>query len=90
MTIQFQFKKINGRCTSNKAVLTKALNKFQELVNDFEKMDPDILQLSKIRKANLLCMQVEKIRTAQTALEGNATTLIELVWQLPERQDWCT
>ena len=84
MTIQFQFKTMNGKCTSNKAVLTKTLNKFQELVNDFAKMDQDIPQLSKIRKADLLCAQVEKIWTAQTTLEGDATMLIELVWQLPD------
>ena len=48
-------------------------------------MVQDIPQLSKIRKANLLCAQVEKIRTAQNALKMNAVKLVELIYQLPDR-----
>lgn len=60
----------------------KCLNKFQDLVIDFVKMDQYIPQLSKVRIANLLCTQVEKIRSAQTTLKDNAQLLLELVWQL--------
>ena len=43
-----------------------------------------ITQLSRIRHDNLLCKQVDKIRSAQKNLEENAEKLTEMVYGLQE------
>ena len=63
---------LNGKCTSNKHVLTRQMNKFQSMVEEFKTMDQNIPQLSRIWHANLLCKQVDKIRSAQKNLEEYA------------------
>ena len=64
-----EFARRNGKCKSGKGTLTKALNKFSELCNDVTKMEPNIPELSRVRKANLLTEQVDKVRKAMAGLE---------------------
>ena len=54
------------------------------MVEEFGKMDQNIPQLSRIRHANLLCTQVDKIRSVQQSLEENAEQLTEMVYQIQE------
>ena len=78
-----EFAKLNDRCVSGKGNLTKSCNKFQELYNDVEKMEDNIPELSRVRKANLLTEQVDKVRKAIGHLEVSAQELMEAVWILP-------
>ena len=78
-----EFARRNGKCKSGKGTLTKALNKFSELCNDVTKMEPNIPELSRVRKANLLTEQVDKVRKAMAGLEVSAQELVETVWTLP-------
>ena len=64
-----KFKALNGKCTNNKPVLTGQMNKFQSMVEEFGRMDQNSPQLSKIRHVNLLCEQVDKIRSAEKLME---------------------
>ena len=52
--------------------------RFNEFAADFDKMDPNIHELSKVRKANLLCNQMAKMKSAISNLEENAAKLLEI------------
>ena len=78
------FKDQNGRCTANKRVLTRHINKFNQMVGECDSLAPDIPELSKIRKANFLCEQIDKIKAAQSTLEKNAEIFTEFVYQITE------
>ena len=63
-------------------MLTQHLNRFETMVAEFDYLQEEIPQPKKIRHANILCTQVEKIKTAQQNLEDNAEKLMGVVYQL--------
>ena len=78
-----EFFKLNGRCVSGKALITKTCNKFEQLCEEMDQMEEGIPELSRVRKATFLTEQVDKVRKAMDNLETNAQTLMEAVWELP-------
>ena len=77
-----EFSKLNGKCVSGKALITKTCSKFEQLCEEMDQMEDDIPELSRVRKATFLTEQVDKVRKATDNLEANAQTLMEAVWEL--------
>ena len=48
------FSQLNGKCVGQKALLTKACNKFEQLCVEMDKMEEGIPELSRVRKATFL------------------------------------